>query len=163
MPPSNPAPSADATEASADDVPAEPLTEPIAAVSSEDVQSIDSSAVAPVDDASDLSAKLASDERMKKPVPASSFVSGQRARTDTGVRMDPVASPMVRRSAPAVGLHPPPRRRGLRWVWVFLPAVLLVAVLAALYVLRVPDQRERARAAAARGHPLIRARARSSR
>jgi hypothetical protein len=114
------------TEAPADEAPAEPLTEPIAPVASEDVQSIDSGAVVPVEEASDASAKLARDERMKKPVPAASYIARSRP--------EPTSAPLIRRSAPDVGLHPAPRRRGLGWVWAFLPAIVLVAVLAVLYL-----------------------------
>lgn len=122
-PPGTVVPDALATSGSAD-APAEPLTEPIVPVLSEDVPSIDSGAVAPVEDASDASAKLARDERMKKPVPAAAYIGKSKAEA-------PGAS--LRRSAPDVALNPAPRRRGLGWLWAFLPAVILVAVLAALY------------------------------
>jgi hypothetical protein len=122
-PPEVVVPDAAAASESAD-ASAEPLTEPIAPLASEDVQSIDSGAVAPVEDASATSAKLARDERMKKPVPASSYIAKSKAEA-------PGAS--LRRSAPDVALNPAPRRRGLGWLWAFLPAVLLVAALAALY------------------------------
>ena len=65
---------------------------------------------------------LARDERLKKPVPASAYL----ARAKGG-------EVLVRRSAPAVDLHPAPSRRGLGWLWAFVPAVLLVVVLAVLY------------------------------
>ena len=113
---------APASEPPAKEPPAEPLTEPIFPIASEDIQSIDSASVAPVEDASDASIKLARDERMKKPVPASSYL----ARSKGG-------EVLVRRSAPAVDLHPAPPRRRLGWLWLFVPAVLLVAVLGGLY------------------------------
>jgi len=119
-----PAAPPDAAPASeADDGPAEPLTEPISPIASEDIQSIDSASVAPVEDASDASIKLARDARLKKPVPASAYL----ARSKGG-------EVLVRRSAPAVDLHPAPRRRGLGWFLAFLPALLLVAALAWLYM-----------------------------
>jgi hypothetical protein len=114
--------------------PVEPLTEPIPPLDPEDVVSIDPAAVAPVDEASEASAKLAGDERMRKPIPAASYAApgpDRRSRPDSSLRTDP--SPLVRRSAPQVGHHPAPRRRGLRWLWAFGPAVLLVAILAGLY------------------------------
>jgi hypothetical protein len=93
-------------------------------VASEDVESIDSAAVGPgEDEPSNASAKLAADARMKKPVPASSYL----ARAKGG-------ETLVRRSAPAVDLHPAPPRRALGWLWVFVPAVLVVAGLAWLYM-----------------------------
>ena len=113
-----------ANDAPAEEPPAEPLTEPIAPVASEDVQSIDSGAVVPgEDEPSNASAKLAADARLKKPVPASSYL----ARAKGG-------ETLVRRSAPAVDLHPAPPRRALGWLWVFVPAVVLVAVLSWLYM-----------------------------
>ena len=122
-PPEAVVPDASAASGSGD-APAEPLTEPIVPVLSEDVQSIDSGAVAPVEDPSDASAKLARDERMKKPVPAAAYISKSKGGA-------PGAS--LRRSAPDVVLNPAPRRRGLGWLWAFLPAVILVAALAWLY------------------------------
>ena len=115
----------------ADEAPAEPLTEPIAPIASEDIHSIDSASVAPVEDASDASIKLARDERLKKPVPASAYLARSKA-----------GEVLVRRSAPAVDLHPAPRRRGLGWLVAFVPALLLVAVLAWLYMAgyRIGDQ-----------------------
>jgi hypothetical protein len=110
------------SEPSVEEPPAEPLTEPISPIASEDMQSIDSASVEPVEDASDASIKLARDERMKKPVPASSYL----ARSKGG-------EVLVRRSAPAFDLHPTPPRRGLGWLWLFVPAVLLVGALAWLY------------------------------
>jgi hypothetical protein len=128
-------PVADTALPSPEEPPAEPLTEPIAPIPSEDIQSIESSAVAAAEDASEASAKLAHDQRMKKPVPAMSYATGNASRNTRPEpsRPEPVASPMVRRSAPAVGLHPSPRRRSLAWLWAFVPALLLLAVLAALY------------------------------
>jgi hypothetical protein len=122
-PPPEAAASNDLPEAPAEEAPVEPLTEPIAPVPSEDVHSIDSAAVNPAEDEpSNASAKLAADERMKKPVPASSYL----ARAKGG-------ETLVRRSAPAVDLHPAPPRRGLGWLWVFVPALLVVLVLGWLY------------------------------
>jgi hypothetical protein len=121
-PPPAPAAEQGPAEDAPEDAPAEPLTEPISPIASEDIHSIDSASVAPVEDASDASIKLARDERMKKPVPASSYL----ARSKGG-------EVLVRRSAPAVDLHPAPPRRGLGWLWLFVPAVLLVAVLGWLY------------------------------
>jgi hypothetical protein len=116
------APSEPAVAAPPEDAAAEPLTEPILPVASEDVHSVESGAVPPVEDPLDASIKLARDERLKKPVPASAYL----ARSKGG-------EVLVRRSAPAVDLHPTPSRRGLGWLWAFVPAVLLVAVLAWMY------------------------------
>jgi hypothetical protein len=102
--------------------PAEPLTEPIEPIASEDIHSVDSVSMAPVEDASDASIKLARDARMKKPVPAASYISKSKG-----------GETLVRRSAPAVDLHPTPRRRGWGWLLAFAPALLLVAVLAWMY------------------------------
>ena len=121
---SDPAPGPVApNEPPVEEAPPEPLTEPIVPVASEDIQSIDSGAVIPgEDEPSNASAKLAADARMKKPVPASSYI----ARAKGG-------ETLVRRSAPAVDLHPAPPRRALGWLWIFVPAVVVVAVLAWLY------------------------------
>jgi hypothetical protein len=102
--------------------PAEPLTEPVEPIASEDMHSVDSVSMAPVEDASDASIKLARDARMKKPVPAASDISKSKG-----------GETLVRRSAPAVDLHPTPRRRGWGWLLAFAPALLLVAVLAWMY------------------------------
>ena len=117
-----PDPASEPEAAPPEEAAADPLTEPIAPIASEDIHSIDSASVAPVEDASDASIKLARDERMKKPVPASSYL----ARSKGG-------EVLVRRSAPAVDLHPAPPRRGLGWFWLFVPAIFLVAVLGWLY------------------------------
>jgi hypothetical protein len=121
-----------------DEPPAEPNTERVAPQrDSEDPVSIDAAAVAPIEDASEASAKLAHDERMRKPTPAIAYTKGSadRQRNEpSSVRPDSTSSAMVRRSAPSVGLHPSPRRRGAGWAWLFVPAVLVVLVLAALYV-----------------------------
>ena len=113
---------APASEAPAEETPAEPLTEPIAPIAAEDIQSIDSGAVAPVEDASDASIKLARDARMKKPVPASSYISRSKG-----------GEALVRRTAPDIDLHPAPRRRAWGWLLAFAPAILLVVALAWLY------------------------------
>jgi hypothetical protein len=54
---------------------------------------------------------------MKKPVPASSYI----ARSKGG-------EALVRRSAPAVDLHPAPSAGRAGWLLAFAPAILLVAV-----------------------------------
>jgi len=106
----------------AEEPPAEPLTEPIEPIASEDIQSVDSVSMAPVEDASDASIKLARDARMKKPVPASSYISRSKG-----------GEALVRRTAPDIDLHPAPRRRAWGWLLAFAPAILLVVALAWLY------------------------------